>query len=104
MNVPHKDPDFENLLEYLRINRGFDFTGYKRSTLMRRVTKEMETLNIDTFVNYQDYLEVHPDEFKNLFNTILALGILKPIITKYLHHHNRLSKVKILANISILYA
>ena len=71
MNVPQKDPDFENLLEYLRINRGFDFTGYKRSTLMRRVTKEMETLNIDTFGNYQDYLEVHPDEFKNLFNTIL---------------------------------
>ena len=71
MNVPQKDPDFENLLEYLRINRGFDFTGYKRSTLMRRATKQMKTLNIDTFVNYQDYLEVHPDEFKNLFNTIL---------------------------------
>jgi two-component system CheB/CheR fusion protein len=71
MNAPHKDLDFENLLQYLRINRGFDFTGYKRSTLMRRVIKEMETLNIDSFVNYQDYLEVHPDEFKNLFNTIL---------------------------------
>ncbi|MFO0174566.1 MAG: CheR family methyltransferase, partial [Aphanizomenon sp.] len=40
-------------------------------TLMRRVTKQMETLNIDSFGNYQDYLEVHPDEFKNLFNTIL---------------------------------
>ena len=38
---------------------------------MRRVTKQMETLNIDSFGNYQDYLEVHPDEFKNLFNTIL---------------------------------
>jgi two-component system CheB/CheR fusion protein len=71
MNAPHKDIDFENLLQYLRINRGFDFTGYKRSTLMRRVTKQMETLNIDSFGNYQDYLEVHPDEFKNLFNTIL---------------------------------
>jgi len=71
MNAPHKDLDFENLLQYLRINRGFDFTGYKRSTLMRRVLKEMETLNIDSFVNYQDYLEVHPDEFRNLFNTIL---------------------------------
>ena len=71
MNAPHKDLDFENLLEYLKINRGFDFSGYKRSTLMRRVIKEMETLNIDSFVNYQDYLEVHPDEFKNLFNTIL---------------------------------
>ncbi|MTJ49295.1 CheR family methyltransferase [Dolichospermum sp. UHCC 0259] len=71
MNAPHKDLDFENLLQYLRINRGFDFTGYKRSTLMRRVMKEMETLNIDSFINYQDYLEVHPDEFRNLFNTIL---------------------------------
>ncbi|MTJ14054.1 PAS domain S-box protein [Anabaena sp. UHCC 0187] len=71
MNTPHKDIDFENLLQYLKINRGFDFTGYKRSTLMRRVIKEMETLNIDTFANYQDYLEVHPDEFKDLFNTIL---------------------------------
>jgi len=71
MNAPHKDLDFENLLQYLRINRGFDFTGYKRSTLMRRVIKQMETLNIDTFANYQDYLEVHPDEFKDLFNTIL---------------------------------
>jgi two-component system CheB/CheR fusion protein len=71
MNLPHKDVDFENLLQYLRTNRGFDFTGYKRSTLMRRVTKQMESLNIETFTNYQDYLEVHPDEFKALFNTIL---------------------------------
>ena len=71
MNLPHKDVDFENLLQYLRNNRGFDFTGYKRSTLMRRVTKQMQYLNIETFANYQDYLEVHPDEFKALFNTIL---------------------------------
>ncbi|MDB9535059.1 PAS domain-containing protein [Dolichospermum planctonicum CS-1226] len=71
MNLPHKDVNFENLLQYLRNNRGFDFTGYKRSTLMRRVTKQMQYLNIETFANYQDYLEVHPDEFKALFNTIL---------------------------------
>jgi two-component system CheB/CheR fusion protein len=71
MNLPYKDVDFENLLQYLRTNRGFDFTGYKRSTLVRRVTKQMQYLNIETFTNYQDYLEVHPDEFKALFNTIL---------------------------------
>lgn len=71
MNLPHKDVDFENLLQYLRTNRGFDFTGYKRSTLMRRVSKQMQYLNIENFANYQDYLEVHPDEFKTLFNTIL---------------------------------
>ena len=58
-------------MQFNPISVDIDLTGYKRSTLMRRVTKEMETLNIDTFVNYQDHLEVHPDEFKNLFNTIL---------------------------------
>ena len=39
MNPTEKDPRFEVLLEYLRYTRGFDFTGYKRSSLMRRVTK-----------------------------------------------------------------
>ena len=34
-------PAFEALLEYLKDNRGFDFTGYKRSSLMRRVERRM---------------------------------------------------------------
>ena len=29
--------EFEALLDYLKHSRGFDFTGYKRSSLMRRV-------------------------------------------------------------------
>ena len=65
------DPAFEHLLEYLRDSRGFDFTGYKRSTLMRRVNKRMEALPVDSYADYRDYLEVHPDEFTPLFNTIL---------------------------------
>jgi two-component system CheB/CheR fusion protein len=71
MNSNDKDPNFENLLVYLRQNRGFDFTGYKRSTLMRRVSKRMQSLNIENFAEYLDYLEVDPDEFNHLFNTIL---------------------------------
>ncbi|MFM6199601.1 MAG: chemotaxis protein CheR, partial [Dolichospermum sp.] len=73
-NIPNfdiKDINFESLLQYLKINRGFDFSGYKRSTIMRRVVKQMQYLNIENFSDYQDYLEVHPDEFKALFNTIL---------------------------------
>jgi hypothetical protein len=31
-----EDKQFENLLYYLQQNRGFDFTGYKRPSLMRR--------------------------------------------------------------------
>ncbi|EDX76143.1 CheR methyltransferase, SAM binding domain protein [Coleofasciculus chthonoplastes PCC 7420] len=62
---------FESLLEYLKETRGFDFTGYKRSTLKRRVTRRMQSHNIDNFGDYLDYLEVHPEEFEPLFNTIL---------------------------------
>jgi two-component system CheB/CheR fusion protein len=63
--------DLETLLAYLKQTRAFDFTAYKRSTLSRRVQKRMQTLNIDDYGDYVDYLEVHPDEFALLFNTIL---------------------------------
>ncbi len=61
----------EALLEYLRMSRGFDFTGYKRPSLARRVTKRVQTLNLQGFGDYLDYLEVHPEEFATLFNTML---------------------------------
>jgi two-component system CheB/CheR fusion protein len=65
------DPAFERLLEFLRVSRGFDFAGYKRSTLRRRVARRMQEVGIDDVDGYLDYLEVHPDEFASLFNTIL---------------------------------
>jgi two-component system CheB/CheR fusion protein len=63
--------EFEALIEYLKHSRGFDFTGYKRSSLRRRMGKRMQSLRIERYVDYVDYLEVHPEEFIQLFNTIL---------------------------------
>ena len=68
---PGTDGKFEALLDYLKRNRGFDFTGYKRSSLMRRVLKRMQAVEVEDFADYMDCLEVHPDEFTQLFNTIL---------------------------------
>jgi two-component system CheB/CheR fusion protein len=65
------DADFENLLDYLRSTRGFDFSGYKRPTLVRRVQKRVDDLQLSGFGEYRDHLEVHADEFDVLFNTIL---------------------------------
>jgi two-component system CheB/CheR fusion protein len=59
------------LIEYLKRNRGFDFTGYKPASLERRVQKRMQTVNVQDYADYVDYLEVHPEEFEILFNTIL---------------------------------
>jgi two-component system CheB/CheR fusion protein len=66
-----QDKDFESLLFYIQQNRGFDFTGYKRPSLMRRVAQRMQIVKIEKYADYLDYLEVHPDEFSQLFNTIL---------------------------------
>jgi two-component system, chemotaxis family, CheB/CheR fusion protein len=66
-----EDPAFEALLRFLREERGFDFTGYKRPSLVRRVARRMQLLNIPAFPDYQAYLEVHPEEFGQLFNAIL---------------------------------
>jgi len=63
--------DFERLLEYLRDARGFDFTGYKRASLMRRVAHRCSELGIDDFRAYLDYLQVHAEEFGILFDKIL---------------------------------
>jgi two-component system, chemotaxis family, CheB/CheR fusion protein len=69
--VQPTDPDFEALLIYLKESRGFDFTGYKRSSLVRRVNRRMSQVGAADYQEYVDYLQVHPDEFTVLFNTIL---------------------------------
>jgi two-component system, chemotaxis family, CheB/CheR fusion protein len=61
----------ESLLQYLKSNRGFDFSGYKRSSLERRIRKRMREVGIERYEDYQDHLEVTPDEYTELFNTIL---------------------------------
>jgi two-component system, chemotaxis family, CheB/CheR fusion protein len=69
--VSSPDPKFERLLEYVRDERGFDYTGYRRPTLMRRFEKRMKTVGAADWEAYRAYLDGHGDEFAELFNTIL---------------------------------
>ena len=66
-----EDPAFEALLEFLKRSRGLDFTGYKRPSLQRRFRRRMETVGCESFGDYLDYLEVHPDEYEQLFEMLL---------------------------------
>jgi two-component system CheB/CheR fusion protein len=63
--------DFEAVLHYLKESRGFDFTGYKRTSLARRVRRRMSQVGIEDYAEYIDHLQVNSDEFNALFNTIL---------------------------------
>jgi two-component system, chemotaxis family, CheB/CheR fusion protein len=65
------DPAFDALLDFLRRTRGVDFAGYKRSSLERRFRRRMDAVKCESYADYLDFLEVHPDEFEQLLDTLL---------------------------------
>jgi two-component system CheB/CheR fusion protein len=63
--------EFDELIGYLTESCSFDFGGYKRVGLTRRILKRMRAVGITRFAEYRLHLEEHPDEFQQLFDTIL---------------------------------
>ena len=41
------DPKLDVLLDFLKHSRGFDFNGYKRASLMRRIQRRMQAGDCD---------------------------------------------------------
>jgi hypothetical protein len=68
---PEPEPDFNDLLLMLKETRGFDFTGYKPSTTQRRIRRRMAVLDLGSFSQYRDYLELQPEGFTALFDSML---------------------------------
>lgn len=62
---------FEALLNYLKCSRGFDFTGYKRPSLIRQIKKRMVQLKIESYQEYLDYLQLNSIEHTYLFDALL---------------------------------
>ncbi len=80
----------DTLLEFVRDARGFDFTGYKRSSIERRVAKRLAAVSVENYDDYVDYLQLHGDEFVDLFNTLLinVTGFFRdPPTWEYLAEH-----------------
>jgi two-component system CheB/CheR fusion protein len=71
LNADRPDTTLDQLLEFVKETRGFDFTGYKRSTIERRVAKRMQAVGAERYDDYLDYLELHSEEFAELFNALL---------------------------------
>lgn len=65
------DHELDALLAFLRRDRGFDFSGHKRSGLTRRVRRRMSAVGIDSLAEYLAYLEQTPDERARLFDLLL---------------------------------
>ena len=68
---PGKEQELEELLDFIKEKRGFDFTGYKRPSLHRRIEKRMQDAGVATYRDYLERLREDDDEFAQLFDTIL---------------------------------
>jgi two-component system CheB/CheR fusion protein len=66
-----KDLTLKDLLQELAEERGFDFRGYKKTTLERRFRKRMFEVNQGNYAAYAAYIRQHPEEINQLLNTIL---------------------------------
>src|SRR5262249_12927398 len=66
-----RDVALKDLLQELAEQRGFDFRGYKKSTLERRFRRRMFQLNLGSYADYGEYINKQPDEINELLSTIL---------------------------------
>ena len=59
------------LLTHIKRARAVDLSGYKTSSLTRRIGARLKTLEIHTYEQYIDYLNTTPTEYERLFDSIL---------------------------------
>ena len=59
------------VLAHLRVRTGHDFSKYKRSTVLRRITRRMQVTRTESLDKYYTYLRSNPDEAQALFGDLL---------------------------------
>ena len=63
--------DIRRIVAFLRTRTGHDFSGYKRSTVLRRIQRRMQVCQILSPADYLQYLRAGPEEAKELLSDLL---------------------------------
>src|SRR5262245_16774475 len=59
------------ILTLLRVRTGHDFNSYKRSTVLRRITRRMQVNELEELALYLRYIREHPHEVQDLMHDLL---------------------------------
>jgi two-component system CheB/CheR fusion protein len=65
------DDELRPFLDQIRERTNLDFSAYKRPTIFRRLQRRMAAVGVATLVEYQRYIDRHPDELQRLVASIL---------------------------------
>ncbi|MFH1772619.1 MAG: protein-glutamate O-methyltransferase CheR [Candidatus Omnitrophota bacterium] len=89
-NLPHpveedKEKALDNLLEKIRLDRGVDFSQYRRNILKRRIGLRVFARRLNSYADYLRVLASDPAEYEKLFD-VLTINISEffrdPIVWK----------------------
>ena len=69
-NVVKDEKELLQLMDRIYHERGFDFRGYSKTTLARRIGRRMHACGVNTYSDYARVLDQDPDENDRLFNDI----------------------------------
>ncbi len=56
----------DSLLEQVYRDGGYDFRGYKRGTVTRRLGRRFRATGVKTYLDYMRFLDAHPEEYQRL--------------------------------------
>lgn len=62
--------DLELILNYLKEQRGFNFSGYRTSMVERRIKQRFPSIKCKNYHAYFHYLQENPDELNNLLDVL----------------------------------
>lgn len=62
---------FAAVIDHIHRAHKLDFSGYRRSSVVRRIRRRMQAVGIESPAEYLAYLESRPDEIPKLFETLL---------------------------------
>ena len=65
------DDPVRSILAHVSRRTNIDFRAYKPTTIMRRIARRMTTTRNSTLQDYEQHLELHPDEVHELVKTFL---------------------------------
>ncbi|MBI5042979.1 MAG: protein-glutamate O-methyltransferase CheR [Nitrospirae bacterium] len=79
------DSGLDLLLDKLFFDKGYDFRGYKKTSIRRRIKRRMHLNNISAYEKYMELLDSSPVEYQRLFDdlTIRVTGFFRDIYPFY---------------------
>jgi len=69
----------DSLLEKVYRSSGYDFRGYKRGTVTRRLERRLQATGVKTYLEYVQFLDAQPEEYERLADdlTIKVSGFFR---------------------------